>query len=39
MHVSAGIRVRQTGRFLRKMGFTHGGGNYVMVVDPEARSG
>jgi len=39
VHVSAGIRVRQAGRFLRKMGFAHGGGNYVMLVDPEARRG
>lgn len=35
VHVTAGIRVRQADRFLRKMGFASGGGNYLMVVDPE----
>lgn len=39
VHVSAGIRVRQADRFLRKMGFAHGGGNYQMLIDPAARKG
>lgn len=39
VHVSAGIRPRQADRFLRKMGFAHGGGNYQMLVDPNARKG
>ncbi|MDK3020835.1 GNAT family N-acetyltransferase [Pseudodonghicola flavimaris] len=39
VHVSAGIRVRQADRFLKKMGFAHGGGNYQMMLDPKARGG
>ncbi|WP_158971100.1 GNAT family N-acetyltransferase [Chachezhania sediminis] len=33
VHVSAGIRVRQADRFLRKMGFMNGGGNYQILVE------